>query len=34
VDPPTPVTTTAVMDYVNAGVVDYVNAAPLNWWIP
>jgi hypothetical protein len=34
VDPPTLVTTTAVIDYVNAGVVDYVNAAPLNWWIP
>jgi hypothetical protein len=31
VDPPTLVTTTAAMDYVNAGVVDYVNAAPLNW---
>ena len=33
-DPPTLVTTTEVMDYVNASVVDYLNAAPLNRWIP
>ena len=33
-DPPTLVTTTEAVDYVNAEVVDYLNAAPLNWWIP